>query len=208
MVRRKPFGGTPPPDSTAGLLLAQTRDSEALYYFLQNVQLGRTAYTTSGHPFGSSRGSIGRGLPEQVDRSQKSSGTAGREQLHPSSLRTLLDKAGLVKSLRMHRGCGHVDPALERDFVHAQTAPFLEQSDDFDSPMVGQSARDQCPSAFSVCHERKHAQPYILQKVKICRRPRGTGPRDGVGGCKPANLQAVSHRGRTRTDGSCRGIGG
>lgn len=81
--------------------------------------------------------SIGRCLPQQVDRPEEGCSATGGEKLHLATLSTLLYQSRFMQSFGMF-GCRcHVDAALDCDFIDAQIAARLQQTDDFDPAVVG-----------------------------------------------------------------------
>jgi hypothetical protein len=96
--------------------------------------------------------SINWGIPEQIDRSQQSAGAAGWVKLHAPTIGPFFDQSDFVQAAGVLGYSGYIDPAFPSHFLHAHVAACLEEAEDFDPAMVGQTARKLCSATIIVRH--------------------------------------------------------
>jgi hypothetical protein len=111
--------------------------------------------------------SIGGRFPQQVNGPKQTGGPAGREELDPAAICPLFDQPGRMEALGVLRGGGHVDAALNGNFIDAKRSAILQQPDDFYAAVVGESAGEEGAATVSVSHGPVLIASIFCEKTKL-----------------------------------------
>ena len=96
--------------------------------------------------------SIGGRIPKQINRAQKGAGATCRIELNAAAVGAFFDQSHLVQAAGVLGDGGNVDTAFCCDVFHAHVAAVLQETDDFDAPMIGQTTGELCATTIIICH--------------------------------------------------------
>lgn len=111
--------------------------------------------------------SIGGRFPQEVDGAQQAGGPAGREELNPAAIGPFFDQPGRMKTLCVLGSGGHVDAALNGNFIDAKRSAILQQPNDFDPAVVCESAGEEGSAPVSVSHHTTLDGSIFCEKPKL-----------------------------------------